>query len=74
MQNFTTFVNVSPYRRNSGKKVHSLTHLIKLLIKFSCFPRFGSEYAQTLSAKNLLVWDKNLCRGSVGTSKRREFE
>lgn len=38
---------------------------------FSCFE---SEYARTLSAKNLLVLDKNLRRGSVGTSKRREFE
>lgn len=53
------------------KKVHSPAHLIKL--HFHVF-RFGSEYARTLSAKNLLVWDKDLRRGSVGTSKRREFE
>lgn len=38
------------------------------------FSASESEYARALSTKNLLVWDKDLRRGPLGTSKRREFE
>lgn len=43
------------------KKVHSPAHPIK---RHSPVFRLGSEYARTLSEKNLLVWGKNLHRGS----------
>lgn len=67
--NVTMFVtmtaSLSSYEWNSKKCIH-LNHSIKLRFRISS----RSEYVQSLSAKNLLVWDKNLRRGFVGTSER----
>lgn len=59
--------SVKQWRKNAFTSVRSIK------LHFSIFS-FASEYVRSLSAKNLLVWDKNLRRGSVGTSERREFE
>lgn len=59
------FVTMSANLSAYGEKYIHL--FVQLNCNFSVFS-FESEYVRSLSAKNLLVWDKNLRRGSVGTN------